>query len=205
MGMRNMLGYISGNLKVVRLSNSRRNGVTWWTCFCLSCNNEIDVREYCLIRGQQCCKSCGLKKRNVTHGCSKKAIYKTWCLMIQRCEDKNIPIYKHYGGRGIKVCKRWRNSFEAFLNDMGDKPSPKHSIDRINVNKNYTPQNCRWVTFKQQASNKRNSLIISYNGEKMNLSNWATLYNISYDMLYQRIVRCGWDMQTALTKKSRKK
>lgn len=92
------------------------------------------------------------------HGESLHPLYKTWEGMRNRCNNKNYKQYKDYGGRGIKVCERW-NNFGNFIKDMGDKPSPDYSIDRIDVNGNYEPSNCRWATWKQQALNKRKHLI----------------------------------------------
>lgn len=82
--------------------------------------------------------------------------YRTWLGMIKRCEDPKAIGYNYYGGRGIKVCRRWRKSYPAFLRDMGRKPAPQHSIDRKNVNGNYTPRNCRWATANEQRHNRRN-------------------------------------------------
>jgi len=93
-----------------------------------------------------------------THGLRQHPLYKTWCNMKQRCNNPNQPKYKNWGGRGIKVCDRWLNSFENFIQDMGERPQGT-SIDRINVNGNYEPNNCRWATIKEQNNNKRKNTI----------------------------------------------
>jgi len=93
--------------------------------------------------------------------------------MIQRCSNTNHKEYPNYGGRGITICERWRSSFENFLADMGTKPSPKHSIDRIDNNGNYEPSNCRWVTQKEQMHNLRKNVFITFDGETLVVAEWA--------------------------------
>jgi len=93
--------------------------------------------------------------------------------MKSRCYNKNNIGYRNYGGRGISVCDEWRNSFQCFLRDMGRKPSPKHGIERIDVNGNYSPSNCKWATHQEQQVNKRNNAILTFNGEHLTKSQWS--------------------------------
>lgn len=97
------------------------------------------------------------KGNGATHYMSDSPLYDCWTSMRNRCKSLNNPNYKHYGGRGIKVCKRWDKSFENFLKDMGQKPAPHYTLDRINVNGDYKPSNCRWATVQQQQNNRRNN------------------------------------------------
>ena len=97
----------------------------------------------------------------------------TWHAMLDRCHNPQSKSYRHYGGRGIAVCDRWRNSFRDFINDMGLKPTPRHSIDRIDNNGNYEPGNCRWATATQQARNTRKNRMLTLRGETLCLSDWA--------------------------------
>ena len=126
-----------------------------WKCKC-DCGKETFVSSSSLRSGNT--QSCGcLKKELVTiHGQCQSSEYHSWDSMKARCYNPNYNQFKDYGGRGIEVCDRWKDSFENFLADMGSKPSSKHSIDRIDVNGNYEPGNCKWSTNQEQARNKRN-------------------------------------------------
>jgi hypothetical protein len=133
-------------------------------------------------------------------GSSKRRVpeYTVWAGMKQRCYDKNHHKYYRYGGRGIEICDRWRSSFATFYEDMGARPTPKHSIERIDNDGNYSPQNCRWATYKEQANNKSTNRLLIFNGKALNLREWSELTGIDADTLSWRIQN-GFTTKQALT------
>jgi len=133
------------------------------------------------------------------HGMSRTPIYKVWHGMIRRCENPNDSRFSSYGGRGIRVCKRWRDSFVSFYADMGVRPSGGHSLDRINVDGDYEPTNCKWSTNKEQTNNTRVNVNIVINGQSKTLSEWVDTYSVKYSTVYNRIVKLKWDPLVALT------
>ncbi len=150
----------------------RDNGtrISTWVCRC-DCGNIKIIRQSSLVSGntRSCGNGCLARKWKTT---SNKAEflseYRIWSSMKSRCTNKNTAAYRYYGDRGIKVCERWMNSFEDFLNDMGRRLSKNHSIDRINNDGNYEPNNCRWATSVEQNRNKRKTiLIVNKNIDKM--------------------------------------
>jgi hypothetical protein len=139
-----------------------KNGRSYYSVECDCGNIKIIRKDHINIT-----KSCGCLQIEVqTKRCTKHLkcgtkVYRTWSNMIQRCTNKNNKFYYLYGGRGIKVCDKWLNDFESFFNYIGDPPTSKHTIDRINNNGNYEPGNVRWATRKQQTANRRNSKYVS--------------------------------------------
>lgn len=118
--------------------------------------------------------------------------YRTWRSIRIRCLNRNAEIYSRYGARGITICKRWLNSFEAFLADMGERPSPEHSIDRFpDKDGNYEPGNCRWATASEQQNNTSKNRIIEYQGQKRTMAEWSHLTGIAVSTLFNRLNR-GW-------------
>ena len=124
--------------------------------------------------------------------------YTTWLAMKQRCQDPNSTSYSRYGGRGIKVCRRWAFSFQDFLEDMGSKPTPCHSIERKNNDGDYEPDNCVWATAKEQANNRRSNTILSVNGKAQTLAQWADETGFGTNAICNRL-EDGWTVDRALT------
>ena len=164
-------------------SGSYRSGILYLPCRC-SCGKERLVREYCLATGKS--KSCGCLSVEITvarrliHGNAKRVgptqEYSAWISAKARCVNPRHRAYKDYGGRGITVCERWINNFPAFLSDMGPRPDG-YSLDRIDNDGNYEPQNCRWASHSQQTRNKRNNRWMECGGRRMILADWAREMN----------------------------
>lgn len=135
---------------------------------------------------------------------SKTSEYQSWCSMIARCFNQNNPAYHNYGGRGITICDRWRNSFENFYTDMGSKPGPEYSIDRFpDMNGNYEPGNCRWATPMEQANNLRTNVVLEHDGNKGTVAEMSRKLNVSAKTIYTRLSK-GASVSEALNPEIRK-
>lgn len=146
----------------------------------------------------------GCSNPNYKHGLTKTHLYQTWSNVKSRCYDKNSRPFKDYGGRGIEVCEEWRNNFVAFYEwAMCNGYRQGLTLDRIDNDKGYSPENCRWATVKEQSNNRRSNTYLMFRGEKKTASQWAEECGLSRDSLYHRLA-CGWSIEKALTTPMRK-
>lgn len=185
--------------RLLVLSEKRRkslNDPIMWHCLC-DCGRKCLKRPTNIVRY----RSCGCL-RGGSHGMSRTKVYRAHRAILQRCLNKNCRARKNYSGRGITVCTRWLK-FENFYADMGDPPTPKHSIDRINNNGNYSPSNCRWATHKEQARNQRSNKKVFYMGKRKTVAEWAEIFGHSSKDIYQRISR-GWTAKRAIETPSKR-
>lgn len=135
--------------------------------------------------------------KQTMHGMSRTPEYRARIRMITRCYNPNTPRYHMYGGRGITVCERWLNSFEAFYEDVGPQPSPAHWLERIDNHEGYEPGNVKWAERLEQMRNTRRNRYITFNGETLCISEWAERIDIGHAALMKRINR--WGVERALT------
>lgn len=199
---------LSGNkygrlLVLCRHEENDGNGKPKWLCKC-DCGAETVVSGWSLKSGNT--KSCGCLKAEhparLDHGGCGTKLYRTYKNILQRCYNQNNPKYAVYGGRGIQVCDEWRNSFEAFrewaFNNGYVESSERSSctIDRIDVDGNYSPENCRWITQKEQMNNLRKSRLATFDGKTKTISQWAEELNLPYNTVYDRAKKNGWKLDT---------
>lgn len=191
---RDLSGRTFGRLTVVAAA------AEGWVCRC-QCGTTKTVRAGNLIAGRtQSCGCYGHERRSErmqSHGLTGTKIWRTWKNMRQRCENPKNSQYHLYGGRGITVCERWQD-LSAFHADMGDPPSPRFSIDRINNARGYEPGNCRWATTGEQARNTRRTRLMTLNGQTKALKDWCAEYGASYMTVLSRL-KAGMELLAALT------
>lgn len=199
-------GLVFGRLMVIKKVTPIKKR-TMWLCRCV-CGNEKIISASNISNGIT--SSCGcislelLAIRNTKHKLSNSTTYKTWLSMKSRCKKRySYSDGLDYVAKGIKVCERWSNSFKFFLEDMGIRPEGT-SIDRINPNGDYTPDNCRWATIEQQANNKNSNLFITHNGIKKTYAQWSRILNGSNNIVSQRINN-GWTEEKAINTTVRKR
>ena len=186
-----------GRLTITDFAGRCSSGRLYWNCRC-DCGNETVVRSTHLVAGL--IQSCGcIRIQAITkHGYSSAPEYGIWKHMIYRCTLSHTRDFANYGRRGVTVCERWL-AYENFIADMGVRPSPNHTLERIDNDGPYSPGNCRWATTKEQNRNRRNSVFIAFQGEELCLAEWAERVGISPQALRARIFKYNWSIERALT------
>ena len=169
-----------------------------WNCVC-DCGKKTIIATGSLTSGD--IKSCGCFHRDAVStkdGGSLHPLWSTWCAMMARCGNKKATSFERYGARGIFVCDEWHD-FKQFLADMGDKPSEKHQLERINNDDGYYQANCKWVDIKTQARNRRSTLYIDHHGERKSLAEWCDLLELPYKNTWRRIKQRNWSIEKAFS------
>lgn len=195
--IKDITGQKIGRLTVIEFAGFLSNGKhreQAWRCACASCGGSTVARASNLLGGRT--KSCGCSTRS--HGRAGTPEYVAWQSMRRRCATPSTTSFEHYGGRNIRVCARWRK-FENFYADMGKRPSPQHSLDRINNNGPYSPKNCRWADRKTQARNRRDNRLLTHRGETLCLTDWCERLRVNRELVGGRLRR-GWSIEDALTR-----
>lgn len=184
-----------GKLTAISISHKKDSGA-FWHCEC-ECGNKTIVRSAKLNNGST--RSCGcLIGTSGTHLLSKTTEYSIWTNIKTRCYNPKHRYFYRYGGRGIVLCERWSESFENFLADMGPRPSPKHTIDRINNDGNYEKANCRWATMQEQQNNKSSNEHIEYFGVRLTLAEAGRISHLKESAIRRRL-KLGWTINNAMS------
>ena len=197
---KDLTGQTFNRLTVIGRGENTKNGKAQWICLC-ECGQNSVVTTDSLKRGHT--KSCGclnkenLRKNTRTHGMSSTPEYEIWKTMKRRCHSETKTA-KYYRDRGIKVCDRWLESFENFYSDMGPRPTANHSIERIDNDGDYCPENCKWGTAKEQNNNTRRNVRMTLNGETKTMAEWSEVLGISQGVIGKR-KRKGWSDKDTLT------
>lgn len=206
--MEDLTGKKFGRLTVVGFSRLEKRSSNqyryYWNCKC-ECGNEKEVLSNTLRSGitQSC--GCLCKERHPKkHGMSNTRLFWIWHSMKDRCKNKNSRAYKYYGGKGVTVCEEWQefNGFKEWSMKNGYKDNL--TIDRIDSNGNYEPENCRWVDFKVQANNTSRNHYLSINGERKTLSQWSEFFGVPYKYVHKRVHDLGWTFEEAVSRPVRK-
>lgn len=204
----NLVGRVFTRLKVISVDENRCTSKrTYYLCEC-ECGKQSSVRSDGLVGGTT--TSCGCYNREIItkhghatlSGVGISSTYKSWYGMVRRCTDETYNVYEQYGAKGVTVCDRWLN-FKNFLSDMGERPDG-HTIDRVDGTKGYSPDNCRWSTYKEQTANRHNTLYVTYNDERKPLALLCREANLAYGMVFARIFKSGWSVERALTTESQR-
>lgn len=187
---KDLSGMRVGMLTVIEQAGRSKAGTVLWRCVC-DCGNECRPWSASLVRGLTtscgCNRNIRIGEKNTKHGLSRHSATSTWYKMHSRCENPENQDYKDYGGRGIKVCDRW-SSLENFIADMGEKPKGM-SIERKNNSLGYNPENCVWADDSTQARNRRNTRMVTFNGETKAMITWCEELGLVYSTVRSRLAK----------------
>lgn len=189
-----------GKLTVIELLGNKGKGTHFYSKVRCDCGNEFKERDSCLINGRVTqCRTCTMKANGqITHGLTSTRLFDIWQSMRGRCYNPNDAAYHSYGGRGISICPEWKDDFKNFYEWALDNGYSEHlTIDRIEVNGNYEPSNCRWATQLEQARNRRNTIYLNYEGKKLTIGEIADITGIPFECIYQRLTKYHWDEYSA--------
>lgn len=194
-----MIGKKFNMLTVMEQCESRSKGKRYWLCKC-DCGNTAVVNTSNLCSGQV--KSCGCianRPNNTSHGMSKTVIYQRWISMRARCKNEKTNSFKNYGGKGIKVCTEWEESFEIFMKwSMENGFQEDLTLDRIDPNGNYCPENCRWISIKEQENNRTDNVRYQYKGRELTIPQLSEIYGINKQTLFWRVRKKGMSIAEAI-------
>lgn len=203
---RDIIGEKFGRLKAIKFFEKKnKNNSDYWLWKC-DCGNEKVILKTHVTSGSIVSCGCYQLEKTTKHGLHKTRFYNIWGQIKQRCLNRDNKNYHHYGGRGITVCDRWLkfknfrdDMYESYLDHKGKYGRKNTSIDRIDVNGNYCPENCKWATVEEQNNNTRYNILITYNGETLTLTEWSNKLNINRDTLVYRHKK-GWKDDDIITR-----
>lgn len=179
--------------------NRSQNGTLFWDCIC-DCGKHTVVRGSNLKNGSV--KSCGCINHighTRTHGESHTKLYERWISMIYRCTNPKHSAYKWYGARGIRVCNEWQ-SYEGYKKwVMATRPNETYTVERIDVDGDYCPDNCKWIPLSEQANNRTSCIMITHEGVTKNLTEWCSELGLEYKMVHNRLKKLGWTFEKAIS------
>lgn len=196
-----------GRLVVIERSENSKDGKACWLCHC-DCGKNVTVRGKDLRTEKQVSCGCMKKERvaniNKLHGQRNSRLYRIWCAMKCRTQNSNAWNYKYYGGKGVSICPEWHKSFMLFQKwAMNNGYNDNLTIERIDNDKGYSPDNCRWIEQQEQKNNTSRNIFLTFNGETNSIARWAKKLKIGYSTIYARLKR-GWTVEQALTQPIKK-